>query len=178
METIPSENIKSYRVWLSPIETKCITIPDRVSVKIRKIFRDLPRPTTTLLYRPLQEMRSMAVIDLINIVDQRLADIAKLNPSLRVEEFYFEGETGLWCLITIQGNEGGTIEYEFIESEDSWKRTDVAAEYSEAALEQVEVVVPDQALADVLMRVRDYDAQGVSVADYSFLGLIPLPLTY
>ena len=125
-------------------------------------------------------MRSMAVIDLMNIVDQRLADITKLNPSMKVEEFYFEAETGLWCLITIQGNEGGTIEYEFIESEDSWKRTDVAAEYAQAALEQVKVmvIVPDQGLADVLMLVRNYDAEGVSVADYSFLGLIPLPLTY
>jgi hypothetical protein len=122
----------------------------------------------------------MAVIDLMNIVDQRLADITRQNPSMKVEEFYFEGETGIWCLITILGKDGNVLEHDFIESEESWKRTDVAAEYSQATLDRVKVIVivPDQALAEVLTMVRDYDARGVSISDYSFLGLIPMPLTY
>ena len=53
-------------------------------------------------------------------------------------------------------------------------------EYAQATLDQIKVmvVVPDQALPDVLFLVRNYDAEGVSVADYTFLGLMPLPLSY
>jgi hypothetical protein len=125
-------------------------------------------------------MLSMAVIDLMNIVDQRLDDITKHNPSMKAEEFYFEGEVGLWCLITIHGSEGMAIEYDFIESDRSWKRSDALSEFAQAVLEQVKVVVivPDQAMADVLKLVRDHNAQGVQVSDYGAMGLIPLPLTY
>ena len=121
----------------------------------------------------------MAVIDLVNIVEQRLADIARQNHSLSTE-LYFAAEAGLWCLITIRGSGGRTIEHDFIESEESWKRPDAVTEYAQAALDQVKVmvVVPDQALPDVLLLVRNYDAEGVSVADYTFLGLMPLPLIY
>jgi hypothetical protein len=125
-------------------------------------------------------MRPMAVIDLVNIVEQRLADIARQNHSLSTEELYFAAEAGLWCLITIRGSEGRTIEHDFIESEESWKRPDAVTEYAQAALDQIKVmvVVPDQALPDVLLLVRNYDAEGVSVSDYTFLGLMPMPLIY
>ena len=120
----------------------------------------------------------MAVIDLMSIVDQRLEDITKQNHSMTVEEYYFGGETGLWCLITIRGSEGRTLEHDFIESTDSWKRADVAADYTQSALEKVRVVVivPDLALPDVLLLVRDYGAEGVQVTDYTAMGLLPLPL--
>ena len=136
--------------------------------------------TKTLLYRPLPEMRSMAVIDLVNIVEQRLADIARRNPSLTTEELFFAGENGLWCLITIRGSEDRTIEHDFIESEESWKRPDAGTEYAQAAMDMIKVmvIVPDQALPDVLLQVRNYDAEGVSVADYTFMGLMPMPLIY
>ena len=122
----------------------------------------------------------MAVIDLTSIVDQRLADITKLNPSMKADEFYFEGETGLWCLITIQGSGGRVIEYDFLESEESWKRKSAITEYIQASMEQVKVLViaPDLSLADLLLLVRDNDAEGVLVSDYSAMGLIPMPLAY
>jgi hypothetical protein len=122
----------------------------------------------------------MAVIDLQNIVKQRLMDIARMNPSMTAEETYFDGESGLWCLIAISGSDGRTIEYDFIESEDSWRRTDVAIEYSLAALEQVKVlvIVPDMALAGVLELVKDYGAEGIFVSDHSAMELVPLPLAY
>jgi hypothetical protein len=125
-------------------------------------------------------MMLMAIIDLPNIVRQRLSDINKRNHSMRAEEIYFEGETGLWCLVTITADSGRTVEYDFIESEESWKRTDVAVEYAQAAMEQVKVlvIVPDQALADVLELVRDYGADGVSATDYGAMELVPLPLAY
>lgn len=125
-------------------------------------------------------MIPMAVIDLQNIVRQRLMDITSLNPSLVVGETYFDGESGLWCLITISNGNGRAIEYDFIESEVSWKRTDVAVEYAQAAMEQVKVlvIVPDQVLADVLELVRDYGVEGVLVSDHSAMDLVPLPLAY
>jgi hypothetical protein len=122
----------------------------------------------------------VAVIDLVNLVDQRLQDIIEQNPSISADEFYFTEETGLWCLITIIGSGGRAIEYDFIESETSWKRANARIEYFQVLLEQVKVmiIVPDQSLADVLLMVRDTDAEGLLVTDYSALGLIPLPLTY
>ena len=116
----------------------------------------------------------------MNIVEQRLADISEQNPSLSVEDLYFAGEAGLWCLITIRGSEGRVIEEDFIEGGESWRRTSAVNEYAQAALDQIKVmvVVPDQALADVVLLVKNYDAEGVSVADYTFLGLMPMPLTY
>jgi hypothetical protein len=125
-------------------------------------------------------MHTMAVIDLVNLVDQRLQDIMEQNPSMSADEFYFTEETGLWCLITILGSEGRAIEYDFIESETSWKRANARIEYFQVLLEQVTVmiIVPDQSLADVLLMVRDTDTEGLLVTDYSAIGLIPLPLTY
>jgi hypothetical protein len=122
----------------------------------------------------------MAVIDLVNIVDQRLKEITSQNPSLTVDGLYLRGETGLWGLITIKGSEGKTIELDFIESDLSYKRDGATEEYALAALDQVNVVVivPDQVVAEVLLLVKGYDVQGVIVSDYSAMGLIPLPLTY
>jgi hypothetical protein len=122
----------------------------------------------------------MAVIDLPNIVRQRLADITRWNTSMSAEDIYFDGESGLWCLIVVRTLGGRTVEYDFVESEDSWKRTDAAIEYAEAAFMQVKVlvIVPDQTLANVLELVRDYGADGVLVSDYGAMELIPLPLTY
>lgn len=122
----------------------------------------------------------MAVIDLVNLVDQRLQDIIEQNPSMTADEFYFTEETGLWCLITIIGSDGRAIEYDFIESETSWKRANARMEYFQVLFEQVKVmiIVPDQSLADMLLMVRDTDAEGLLVTDYSAIGLIPLPITY
>ncbi len=122
----------------------------------------------------------MAVIDLPNIVHQRLRDITIQNLSMIAEELYFDGGSGLWCLITIRRGDGIIVEYDFIESEESWKRTDAVIEYAEAAMEKVRVlvIVPDQALANVLELVGDFRSGGILVSDFSAMELIPLPLTY
>jgi hypothetical protein len=122
----------------------------------------------------------MAVIDLMSLVDQRLEDITKQNPSMSAEELYFEGDHGLWCLITIRSGQGRTIEHNFVEGEESWKRPDAVLEYNQAAMEMIKVIVivPDTALPDVMALVRNYDGQDVVVTDYSAMGLIPLPLAY
>jgi hypothetical protein len=72
----------------------------------------------------------MAVIDLVNIVNQRLNDITSQNPTLTVDEIYLRGETGLWGLITKIGIGGKTIELDIIESDISWKREQAAKGYA------------------------------------------------
>jgi hypothetical protein len=122
----------------------------------------------------------MAIVDLVGLVRQRIDDIMRQNHSMTANELYFQGENGLWSLITIQTSSGKAIEYDFIEGEESWKRPDAVLEYEQAAMENVKVVVivPDEAIADVLILVRNYDDMGVRVTDYSAAGLIPLPLTF
>lgn len=122
----------------------------------------------------------MVFVDLVNIVDQRINDITKQNPSMTAKEFYFSSEEGLWCLITIIGSSGKTIEYDFIENESSWKRPDALLEYNQAAQERIKVIViaPDDVLADVAILVKQYDGPDIVVSDYSAMGLIPMPLVY
>jgi hypothetical protein len=122
----------------------------------------------------------MAIVDLVGLVQQRIDDIMEQNHSMTANELYFSGENGLWSLISIQGSSGKIIEYDFIEGEESWKRTDAVLEYDQAAMENVKVVVivPDNAIAEVLIQVRQYDGDFVKVTDYTAAGLIPLPLAY
>jgi hypothetical protein len=123
----------------------------------------------------------MAITDLVGLVEQRLRDISKQNPSMTTKEFFFSSEEGLFCLITVMGSAGNEIEYNFIESETSWKRPEAVLEYNQATLDglKVAVIVPDEALADVMILVKNYDdGRGVIVTDYSAMGLIPMPLTY
>jgi hypothetical protein len=120
------------------------------------------------------------IIDLMNLVDQRIEDIQRENPSLKATEVYFESEEGLWALVNVQNSEGITIEYEFVESETSWKRPEAVLEYNQASLEMVKVVVivPDEAMVDVMLQVKNYDGTDVVVKDYRELGLMPMPLAY
>jgi hypothetical protein len=122
----------------------------------------------------------MAIIDLIDLVEQRLRDISKQNPSMTTKELYFSSEEGMYCLITITGSAGNAIEYNFIESENSWKRPEAMLEYNQAALDRVKVIVivPDDAFPDVVIMVKNYDGLEVIVTDYSAMELIPMPLTY
>jgi hypothetical protein len=122
----------------------------------------------------------MAIVDITHLVDQRLKDIKKQNPSMGAEDFYFEEEDAIWALVTILGSGDRPIEYDFIESEESWRRESALTEYFQAALDQVKVmvVVPDMSLADMLTLVKFSGLNGILVTDYSAMGLIPLPLTY
>jgi hypothetical protein len=122
----------------------------------------------------------MAMIDLVGLVEQRIADISKQNPSMTATEFFFSSEEGLFGLITITGSAGNALEYNFIESETSWRRAEAVLQYNQASLEGIEVivVVPDDALADVMILVKNYEGRDVVVTDYSAIGLTPMPLTY
>lgn len=122
----------------------------------------------------------MAIIDLVDLVQQRISDISKQNPSMSTKELFFSSQEGMFGLITIIGAAGNVIEYDFIESETSWKRPEAVLEYNQALLEGVKVVViaPDDVLADLTNLVKNYDGERAVVTDYRAAGLIPMPLTY
>jgi hypothetical protein len=118
----------------------------------------------------------MAVVDIVDIVDQRLAQIEEDDADISAEETYFSGESGVWCLITLWDDEvDELLGFEFIETAESWKRLDAVLEYNEAASEEVDVVVivPDESfveLAELLNRAGD---PRITISDYSAMELQP-----
>lgn len=118
----------------------------------------------------------MAVVDLMDIVAQRKAHIEENCCDVRAEEIYFSGESWIWCLLTIRDDASGeALEYDFIETEDSWKRPDAVLEYNEAAYEQVEVVVivPDSSFEETVELVTRAGYLGIFISDYSAMALAP-----
>ncbi len=118
----------------------------------------------------------MAVVDIKDIVDQRKAQIEKDYVDARTEENYFSGEGGIWCLLTIQDNVSGeALEYDFIETAESWKRPDAILEYNEAVYEGVEVVVivPDSSFEEAVALVTRAGYLGIVISDYSAMALSP-----
>jgi len=121
----------------------------------------------------------MPAVDLIDLVDQRLAQIEEDDPGTEAEATYFVGETGPWCFITVQDEEvGEIIGYEFLETAESWRRRDALAEYNEAAEEEIEVVVivPDEVFVEVAELLYEQGEPNVQVSDYSAMELLPMPL--
>jgi hypothetical protein len=118
----------------------------------------------------------MAAIDIMDIVDQRKAQIEEDYIDVRTEDTYFTGEMGAWCLLTIHDeNTGEALEYDFIETGESWRRPDAILEYNEAAYEQVEVVVivPDNSFDEVVVLVARAGYLGIIISDYSAMALSP-----
>lgn len=118
----------------------------------------------------------MAVVDLKDIVDQRIVQIEEDYADVRTEETYFFGESGVWCLLVLLDKSSGKIlEYEFIETAESWRRPDAVLEYNEAAYERVDVVivVPDQSLEEVAELVTRAGNPEIIISDYSAMELVP-----
>lgn len=121
----------------------------------------------------------MPAVDLIDLVEQRMAQIAEDDPDSEAEATYFVGETGPWGFITVRDEEvGEVIGFEFVETGESWRRSDALAEYNEAASEEVEVVVivPDEDLVEVAELVHEVGEPNVQVSDYAAMELVPMPL--
>jgi hypothetical protein len=121
----------------------------------------------------------MAVVDLIDLVDQRLAQLAEDNEDLRAEETYLVGDTGIWCFLSLYDDDSEElVGFEFIETEESWRRPDAVLQYNAAVTAglSVLVVVPDRSLvevSEVLARVGD---SSIEISDYSAMELVPRDL--
>jgi hypothetical protein len=121
----------------------------------------------------------MAVVDIVDIVDQRMAQIEEDDPDIRAEETYFTDDTGVWSLLTLYDDElEELLGFEFIETKESWRRPEAVLQYNEAAMEgfTVLVVVPDESfveMSELLARAGD---SSITISDYSAMDLIPLVL--
>ncbi|MDW5562674.1 MAG: hypothetical protein SA339_05555 [Methanomassiliicoccus sp.] len=118
----------------------------------------------------------MAVVDLIDLVDQRLAQFEADEEEIRTEETYLAGETGIWCLLSIFDD--GTDEligFEFIETAESWKRPDAILEYNETVTEgfNVLVIVPDDSFVEMNELLARAGDSTIMVSDYSAMELVP-----
>jgi hypothetical protein len=118
----------------------------------------------------------MAVVDLIDLVDQRLAQLAEDDEDIRAEETYLVGDTGVWGLLVLYEDDSDELMgFEFIETAESWKRPDAVLQYNEAATEgfTVLVIVPDESfveMSELLARAGD---TSIGVSDYSAMELVP-----
>lgn len=121
----------------------------------------------------------MAVVDLVDLVDQRLAQLAEDDEDIRGEETYLVGDTGVWCLLALfEDTTDELIGFEFIETAESWKRPDAVLQYNETVTEgfNVLVIVPDESfveMSELLARAGD---TSINISDYSAMELVPQAL--
>jgi hypothetical protein len=138
-----------------------------------------PRPhLARIKYRPLPES-TMAVVDLIDLVDQRLAQLAKDDEDLHAEETYLVGDTGIWCFLSLYDDDSDElVGFEFIETEESWRRPDAVLQYNAAVTAglSVLVVVPDRSLVEVSELLARAGDSSIEISDYSAMELVPRDL--
>ncbi len=118
----------------------------------------------------------MAAIDIMDIADQRKAQLEKDDADVRAEETYFSGENGVWGLLTVYDDAAGELlGYEFVETTDSWKRPDAILEYNEAAMEsdEVVVIVPDDSFLEAAELITRAGDLAIIISDYSAMELVP-----
>jgi hypothetical protein len=118
----------------------------------------------------------MAVVDVMDIVDQRMAQIGEDDPDIRVEETYFTDDTGVWSLLTLYDEAlDELLGFEFIETAESWRRPEAVLQYNEAAAEgfTVLVIVPDESFVDMSELLARAGDSSITVSDFSAMELAP-----
>ncbi len=118
----------------------------------------------------------MPTVDIMDLADQRLLQIRAEDPEAIVRDTYFEGESGVWCLITVESEID--LRYEFLESAESWRRPDAITNYNDAVIfaPEIYVIVPESVFTEVLDMVFRRGNPGILVTDYLALGIQPTPL--
>ncbi len=126
------------------------------------------------------EYRMRTVVDVENLVLQRVNRLKSDNPKIRVKDEIFPGVSGEWGLISVLGDDDRPESQEFIESETSWLRSEASSEYNRAAKggHAVSIIVPDNVLNDIISEVERQGEGEITVCSYSSLGLFPRPMAY
>ncbi|MBI0584753.1 MAG: hypothetical protein ISF22_11100 [Methanomassiliicoccus sp.] len=116
----------------------------------------------------------MAVVDLVGLVDQRMAQLAE-EENIRAEEMYLTGETGVWGLLLLYDDMlDELLGYEFIETAESWRRPDAVLQYDQTAeAPLVLVIVPDESFVEMSEMLAREGAANIKVSDYSAMELVP-----
>jgi hypothetical protein len=89
----------------------------------------------------------MGAVEIERAMRSRARMLQAVNPDLEVEEAMEDGE---WGLLTLRES-GNLVGFEFLETNDSWKRPDALLQYFEASNDgyYVGIIVPDEAVEDI-----------------------------
>ena len=105
------------------------------------------------------------------MIRTRVLMLTNANPDLEIEDSVEEGE---WGLLTLR-ERGNLVGFEFLETEDSWKRPDALLQYFEASNDgyYVGVIVPEENVDDVTDMVYSMGEEPVLIQSYEGLGIVP-----
>lgn len=96
------------------------------------------------------------------------------NPGAMTKHDIEENEDTEWAVVTIEDESGGNLSIEVIESDTSWKRSDLIDRYNELAEDvEIAVILPDEAFDEVASRLAKEGSPNIELLSYSDLGLIP-----
>ncbi len=121
----------------------------------------------------------MAVVDLVDLIDQRLAQILEDEEGVRAVETYVVGDTGVWCLLALYDEDADELfGFEFVETAESWRRPDAVLQYNEAVVEgyEVLVIVPDGAFVEMRELLARAGDMSMKISDYGAMELVPKAL--
>jgi|ADurb_Met_01_Slu_FD_contig_21_1397147_length_920_multi_7_in_0_out_0_2 hypothetical protein len=116
----------------------------------------------------------MGPVEIQRMIRSRVAMLTNANPDLSIEDDVIEGD---WGLLTLK-ERGHLVGFEFLETEDSWRRPDAVIQYFEASDDgyYVGVIVPEEWYDEVTERIYTMGELPVVVLTYEGLGVAPLRL--
>ncbi len=117
---------------------------------------------------------TMATVDLINLVEQRMEE---MEEGEEVEATYFISDSGPWSFMIVRADDE-VIGFEFIETENSWRRPEAIEEYNAAADSDLEVlvIVPDEAFVEATEMIYQSGGVGITISSYHAMELSSRPL--
>ena len=116
----------------------------------------------------------MGAVEIQRMIRSRVLMLTNVNPDLEIEDAVEEGD---WGLLTLR-ERGNLVGFEFLETEDSWKRPDALLQYFEASNDgyYVGVIVPDDSVQDVTDMIFSMGEDPVVILSYEGLGITPFRL--
>jgi hypothetical protein len=116
----------------------------------------------------------MGAVEIERMIRSRVLMLTNVNPDLEIEDAIEEGD---WGLLTLR-ERGNLIGFEFLETENSWKRPDALLQYFEASNDgyYVGVIVPDEIVEDFTDLIYSIGEEPVVILSYEGLGIVPFRL--
>ncbi|MDW5562836.1 MAG: hypothetical protein SA339_06375 [Methanomassiliicoccus sp.] len=116
----------------------------------------------------------MGPVDIQRMIRSRVAMLTNANPDLSIEDDLIDG---VWGLLTLR-ERGHLVGFEFLETEESWRRPDAVIQYFEASDDgyYVGVVVPEDDYDEITERVYTMGELPVMILTYEGLGVAPMQL--
>lgn len=112
----------------------------------------------------------------MDLVGQRMEDMEE-DEEVEAEATYFISDSGPWSFMVVRADRE-IIGFEFIETENSWRRPEAIEEYNAAANSDLEVlvIVPDEAFVEATEMLYKSGGVGITISSYHAMELISRPL--